>query len=306
MNKVLVFGHKNPDLDSVCSAIVMSKLENKLGRDVEPVILGKVNKETEFVLNYLNLQAPRIIDNVENDAEVILVDHNEFSQSVDNIENAKIVSVIDHHRICDFKTSTPIYYRAEPIGCTASILYKRFKEENIQIEKEEAILMVSAIISDTLLFKSPTCTPEDKCIASELAKISNIDVEKYGLQLLKAGTDLSDLSEKELISLDAKEVKLKDLKALIAQVNTIDIDEIMVRREKIEEEMKKMIIEKSLDIFVLAITDILNCNSKLISLGNSANLVEKAYNVKLENNSCLVEGVVSRKKQIIPILTDNA
>ena len=306
MSKKLIFGHKNPDTDTICSSLVMEKFEKNNGCDVEAVRLGKINKETKYVLDYLGIEAQRMIDEVEDGTEVILVDHNEFSQSVNNIENARIHRVIDHHRICNFETKEPLYYTAEPVGCTATILYKMFKQSNMEIERKEAVLMLSAIISDTLLFKSPTCTNQDKEIALKLAEISNIDVESYGMEMLKAGTDLSDLSAKELITLDAKEVMLKDVKAEIAQVNTASIPDMMQRKLEIEEEMKKEIEEKGLDLFMLAITDIINSNSQVIAIGKNSSLVEKSYNVTLEDNSAFLPGVVSRKKQIIPILTENA
>lgn len=304
MSKILVFGHKNPDTDSICSALVKEKFEKNNGLDIEAVRLGNINKETKYVLNYLNIEEPRYIESIDDEQEVILVDHNEFTQSVNNIENAKIKKVVDHHRICEFKTAEPLYYLAEPVGCTSTILYKEFKRNNMQIERKEAILMLSAIISDTLLFKSPTCTEDDKLAAKDLASIANIDVEKYGLEMLKAGTDLSDLTELELINLDAKEVMLKNSKAIIAQVNTASIEDMMKRKDKIEEEMKKVIEEKNLDIFFFAITDIINSNSQAIVLGKKAYITESAYNVKLENNTAFLKGVVSRKKQIIPVLME--
>lgn len=304
MSKILIFGHKNPDTDSICSSLVMERLEKNKGLDVEAVRLGNINKETKYVLDYLNIDFPRLVEKIDDEQEVILVDHNEFAQSVNNIEHAKIKKVVDHHRISNFETDEPLYYLAEPVGCTATILYKEFKRNNMQIEKKEATLMLSAIISDTLLFKSPTCTQNDKEAAEDLAKIAQIDMQTYGLNMLKAGTDLSDLSEKELINLDAKEIMLGSLKAVIAQVNTASISDMMLRKEKIEAEIEKDIEEKKLDIFFFAITDIINSNSQAIVLGNKAEIVNEAYNVKLENNTAFLEGVVSRKKQIIPVLTD--
>lgn len=306
MSEILIFGHKNPDTDSICSALVMEKFNRNNGMDVEAVRLGDVNKETKFILDKLGIEAPRLIEKVENGQSVILVDHNEFSQSVDNIENAKIEMVIDHHRIGGLVTADPLYYYAEPVGCTATLLCKKFQQANMKIEKKEAMLMLSAIISDTLLFKSPTCTEYDKMAAEELAKMVGINIEEYGMELLKAGTDLSDVSEKGLIHLDAKEVMLGELKAVIAQVNTASIPEMMNRKERIEEEMIKVIEEKGLDLFFFAITDIINSNSQAIVLGKKASIVEPSYNVKLENNTAFLEGVVSRKKQIIPVLTKNA
>lgn len=300
MEKTLIFGHKSPDTDTIVSSICMENLKNKLGRETEAVRLGELNKETKYVLNYFGVEAPRKIEEVEDSQDVILVDHNEFAQSVNNIENANIKMVIDHHKISDFQTSEPLYYRAEPVGCTATIVYSLYKENGVEIDKKIAGLMLSAIISDTLLFKSPTCTPKDIEVANTLAEIAEIDIEKYGLDMLKAGTDLSDLTESELIYLDAKEVSLGNVKAVIAQINSIDLEKMVERKEKLEEQMNMVIEEKGLGIFVLAITDILNSNSKMIVLGKESELFEKAFDVKLQNNMAFLEGVVSRKKQIIP------
>lgn len=300
MGKTLIFGHKSPDTDTIVSSICMENLKNKLGREIEAVRLGEISKETKYVLNYFGVEAPRKIEEVEDSQDVILVDHNEFAQSVKNIENANIKMVIDHHKISDFQTSEPLYYRAEPVGCTATIVYSLYKENGVELDKKIAGLMLSAIISDTLLFKSPTCTPKDIEVANTLAEIAEIDIEKYGLDMLKAGTDLSDLTESELIYLDAKEVSLGNVKAVIAQINSIDLEKMVERKEKLEEQMNMVIEEKGLGIFVLAITDILNSNSKMIVLGKESELFEKAFNVKLEDNMAFLEGVVSRKKQIIP------
>ena len=209
MSKVLTFGHKNPDTDTICSAIVMADMQNKMGVKAEAVRLGEINKETKYVLKYFKAELPRMINKVENGQEVILVDHNEFQQSVDGIENAKITTVVDHHRIANFETAEPLFYHAEPLGCTATILYRVSKMNNMEIEPKMAGLMLSAIISDTLLFKSPTCTPVDKKIAEELAKIAEVDINTYGLDMLKAGTDLDDLTEEELLTLDAKTIERK-------------------------------------------------------------------------------------------------
>lgn len=306
MNKVLVFGHKSPDTDTVTSAVVMANLENKLGIDAKACVLGKLNKETKYVFDYLKIDEPEFIQKVEEGQAVILVDHNEFAQSVDGIENAKIKKVVDHHRICGLKTAEPLYYRAEPVGCTATVLYKMYKENNVEIEKNIAILMLSAIISDTLLFKSPTCTKEDIKVVEELNKIANINIQEYGLDMLKAGTDVSDLSADELIGLDAKEVTIGNYKTIIAQVNTASIPDMLKRKEELEISINKKIEEKGLDLFFLAITDIINSNSQVIALGKEAKLVEKSYNVTLEENTAFLPGIVSRKKQIIPVLTQNA
>lgn len=306
MEKMLIFGHKSPDTDTICSAIVMENLQRKLGKEVEAVRLGNLNKETEYVLNYLGVNAPRMLEKVEDGQEVILVDHNEFSQSVDNIENAKIKMVVDHHRICDFQTSEPLYYRAEPVGCTCTILYKLYKENNVEIDKKIASLMMSAIISDTLLLKSPTKTVEDENAVKELEKISGLNAQVYGLDMLKAGTDLSGFTADELISLDCKVCALKDKNAKVAQVNTADINDMMNRKEEIEQAINADIEKNNLDLFVFAITDIINSNSQAIVLGKNTDIFEKGFNKKLEDNTAFLPGVVSRKKQILPVLQENA
>ena len=306
MEKMLIFGHKSPDTDTICSAIVMENLQKKLGKEVEAVRLGNLNKETEYVLNYLGINAPRMLEKVEDGQEVILVDHNEFSQSVDNIENAKIKMVVDHHRICDFQTSEPLYYRAEPVGCTCTILYKLYKENNVEIDKKIASLMMSAIISDTLLLKSPTKTVEDENAVKELEKISGLNAQVYGLDMLKAGTDLSGFTADELISLDCKVCTLKDKNAKVAQVNTADINDMMNRKEEIEQAIRADIEKNNLDLFVFAITDIINSNSQAIVLGKNTDIFERGFNKKLEDNTAFLPGVVSRKKQILPVLQENA
>ena len=231
-------------------------------------------------------------------------DHNERQQSVDDIDKVKIIEVVDHHRISNFETSDPLYYRAEPVGCTATIINKLYKENGVQIEKNIAGLMLSAIISDSLLFKSPTCTEEDVAAARELAEIAGVDIEKYGLEMLKAGADTSGKTVEELLTLDAKEFQMGNHKVVIAQVNTVDIDEVLARKDEIETAMQSAITDKNLDLFLFVITDILNNDSTAIALGGKANAVEEAYNLSLENNTAVLKGVVSRKKQIVPVLTD--
>lgn len=305
-NKILIFGHKNPDTDTICSALVKEILNKKKGCEKSKAVrLGNLNKETQYALKYLGLEEPELIEKVEEGQEVILVDHNEFNQSVEGIEKAKILEVVDHHRISNFETSEPLYYTARPFGCTSTILFEEFKQNNIEIEKIEAVLMASAIISDTLLLKSPTTTEHDRKALEELGKIADINIEEYGLEMLKAGTDLDDFSEEELINLDAKSLDKNGTKFVIAQVNTVSIEDVLKRKEKLEVAMNKEIEEKGLSLFVLAITDILNSNSEIIALGEKADAVEKGFEKKLENNTVFLEGVVSRKKQLLPNIDKN-
>ncbi len=305
-NKVLIFGHKNPDTDSICSALVKEILNKKNGdENCKAVRLGNINKETQYVLNYLGIQEPELIEGVKEAQEVILVDHNEFNQSADGIENAKIIEVVDHHRISNFETSEPLYYTARPYGCTATILYKDFVQKEIKIEKKEAVLMASAIISDTLLLKSPTTTEHDKKALEALENITGINVNEYGLEMLKAGTDLDKFSAEQLINLDAKSLDKNGTKFVIAQVNTVSIPDVLKRQEEIEKAMSNEINKNGLSLFVLAITDILQSNSEIIALGNKQNIVEKAFDTTLENNTAFLKGVVSRKKQLLPNIDKN-
>ena len=304
--EILIFGHKNPDTDSICSAMVKERLNKKSGNEnVKAKRLGEINKETKYILDYLKLDAPQFLESVEEGQEVILVDHNEFSQSAEGIEKAKILEVVDHHRISNFQTSEPLYYTARPYGCTCTILYKEFVEKGLEISKEEAILMASAIMSDTLLLKSPTTTDHDIKALEELEKIAGIDIKEYGLEMLKAGTDLDDFSEEELINLDAKTVEKNGEKIVIAQVNTVSIEDVLKRQEKLEQAINDVISKEGVSLFVLAITDILNSNSELLVLGNKANVAELAFGEKLENNTMFLKGVVSRKKQILPNIDKN-
>ena len=298
----LVFGHKNPDTDSITSTLVMTDLQTKLGMDVKACRLGDVNKETQYILNHFQVEAPTLIEEVTENDEVILVDHNEFNQSANGIEKATIKMVVDHHRIANFQTSEPLFYRAEPVGCTGTILYKMYKENGIEIEPKIAGLMASAIISDSLLFKSPTCTPQDEKACRELAEIAGLDVETYGLEMLKAGTDLSDLTAAQLLGIDAKVFPMGSSTVEIAQINVVSIEDMMTRKAELEEQMQAIIAEKGLNLFLAVITDILNSNSQVIALGDRQDIVEKAFNVNLVENTALLEGVVSRKKQIVPVM----
>jgi manganese-dependent inorganic pyrophosphatase len=305
MKKVLIFGHKNPDTDTICSAIVYADLKSKLGMNAEAVRLGNINGETQFALDHFQVKAPRLVEAVASEVkDVILVDHNERQQSANDIDQVRVLEVIDHHRIANFETSHPLYYRAEPVGCTATILNKMYKENGVTITREMAGLMLSAIISDSLLFKSPTCTEQDVEAARELAKIAEVNGESYGLAMLKAGADLSEKTISELISLDAKEFQMGNYKVEIAQVNAVDTNDVIARQAELEAALNKIIADKGLDLFVFVVTDILNNDSVAIALGGVAHAVEQAYDVKLVDNKAELKGVVSRKLQIVPILTD--
>ncbi|MDT2010844.1 manganese-dependent inorganic pyrophosphatase [Carnobacterium divergens] len=301
MSNVLIFGHLNPDTDAITSAISFAYLQKQLGVEAEAVALGNVSEETAFALDYFNVAAPRVVETVANETnQVMLVDHNEFQQSVSDIRDVEVLAVVDHHRIANFETANPLYYRAEPVGCTNTIILKMYKEYQIAIPKEIAGLMASAIISDSLLFKSPTCTQEDIAAAKELATIAEIDLETYGLDLLKAGTNLADKSAVDLLNMDAKSFPMGDKNVRIAQVNTVDINDVFIKQSDLEAAMK----QENFDLFILVVTNILDSDSVILAVGEPIAAVEKAFNITLENNKALLKGVVSRKKQVVPQLTE--
>lgn len=305
MSKILVFGHKNPDTDTITSAIVYAYLKQQLGVDAEAVRLGEVNNETQFALDKFGFEAPRLITNVKSEAQqVILVDHNEFQQSADGIEDVQIKEVIDHHRIANFQTADPLYFRAEPVGCTATILNKIFKENNVEVPANIAGLMLSAIVSDTLLFKSPTCTEQDVKAGEELAEIAGVDAAAYGLAMLKAGADLSDKALEDLLSLDAKGFEFGEYKATVAQVNAVDVEDVLGRQQELEELLSKNVADNELDLFFFVVTDIINNDSTAVAVGQVAELAAKSFGAKIVNGRIALPGVVSRKKQIVPVLTE--
>ncbi|MBC1708795.1 manganese-dependent inorganic pyrophosphatase [Listeria welshimeri] len=304
MTKTLVFGHKNPDTDTICSAISYAELKKAQGADIEAVRLGELNSETTFVLDYFQVTAPRLVQTVANEvSEVALVDHNERQQSADDIDEVTVTAVVDHHRIANFETSDPLYYRAEPVGCTTTILLKMFRENEVEISKTVAGLMLSAIISDTLLFQSPTCTEEDKVAAEKLAVIADVDIQTYGMEMLKAGADVSKKTVAELL-LDAKEFNMNGNKVEIAQINVVDVNDVLNRRSEVEVLMTQNVVDKGLDLYLFVITNILTNDSIGISIGSKTAVVEEAYGIKFVENQAPLKGVVSRKKQVVPILTD--
>ncbi|HEL2549936.1 manganese-dependent inorganic pyrophosphatase [Streptococcus suis] len=307
MSKFLVFGHQNPDTDAIASSYGWAHLEREVfGRDAEAVALGTPNEETAFALDYFGVTAPRVVESAkaEGVSQVILTDHNEFQQSIADIKEVEVAAVIDHHRVANFETANPLYMRLEPVGSASSIVYRAFKENGVTPPKEVAGLLLSGLISDTLLLKSPTTHATDPQVAAELAEIAGVNLEEYGLALLKAGTNLASKSAEELIDIDAKTFGLNGNDVRVAQVNTVDIAEVLERQAEIEAAMTAASVANGYSDFVLMITDIVNSNSEILALGSNMDKVEAAFNFKLENNHAFLAGAVSRKKQVVPQLTD--
>ncbi|EIE3644741.1 manganese-dependent inorganic pyrophosphatase [Staphylococcus pseudintermedius] len=305
MMTTYIFGHQNPDTDAISSAIIMADFEQQHGnKEAKAFRIGELGPETQYALDYFNVEVPEFLTDDLTGQDVILVDHNEFQQSAHKIEKANIRHVIDHHRIANFETAGPLYYRSEPVGCTATILYKMYNERNYEIRPEIAGLMVSAIISDSLLFKSPTCTQQDIDAAQALAKIANVDLQTYGLEMLKAGASTTNKTEDELLNTDAKSFSMGDYTVRIAQVNSVDVEEVFARQEALENAMNKASVENSYDTFILVVTDIINSDSKILVVGAEQEKIAQAFNTTLDNHTAFLPGVVSRKKQIVPPITE--
>ena len=307
---LLVFGHKNPDTDSICSAVSLAYLKNKLGQNAKAYALGEVRKEAKYVLDYFKVDAPTVltsISNICNDdkdlvlegkPQVVLVDHNEYGQSIDGLADADLVVIVDHHKLGGMATDTPLSMRLMPVGCTCTIITQMYKENNVEIPYEIAGLLMSAILSDTLIFKSPTTTEMDKLAVEELNKIVNVDIEKYAMDMFKAGTSLDGFSVEEIVHMDFKPFDMSGKNVGIGQVFTLDIDAVLNKQD----EFLTYINSTDFDILVLAVTDIIKEGSYLIYKG-SDKLISDAFNVEA-SQGVFVEGAVSRKKQLVPFLTE--
>ncbi|MDR0880103.1 MAG: manganese-dependent inorganic pyrophosphatase [Clostridioides sp.] len=295
---ILVFGHKSPDTDSICSSISLTYLKNKLGVEATACALGEIRKEAEYALNYFKVDAPKIIDSLNPDDSVIVVDHNEYAQSIDGLEDANVLEIIDHHKLGGMKSNLPLSVRIMPVGCTCTIVYNMFKENKVEVPYEIAGLLLSAILSDTLLFKSPTTTELDKIAGEELSKIAKIDMEKYAMDMFKYGTSLDGLSVEDIVHMDFKEFEMSGKRVGIGQVFTMDIDSVFGKKD----EFLVYINSTDYDMLVLAVTDIIKEGSYILYKGEDS-VLSGAFGVDA-SQGVFVDGVVSRKKQLVPNLTD--
>lgn len=307
MSKILVFGHKNPDTDAITSAISYAYYLTQTGEKAEPVALGEINEETAFALKSFGYVAPRIVETVANETDVVaLVDHNEAQQSVDDRHAVSVHSVVDHHRIANFETADPIFYLARPFGCSQTIIFDLFQQSQIEIPEKLAGLMLSAIISDTLLFKSPTTTTRDIEVAEKLAEIAKVDAEAYGLEMLKSGTNVDDKSAEEIADGDAKSFEMGAHTVRIGQINVVEVEDILSRKEEMIEKMQELSVKNDYEAYLLIVTNILTNDSEGLVIGKEALIpaFETAFNQTVTNHQMPLPGVVSRKKQVVPQLTE--
>lgn len=303
-DNIYVVGHKSPDTDSVTSAITYANLKNALGmKEVVPAVAGDLNNETKFLLDYFKVPYPTKLTDAT-DKKVILVDHNEMAQAVDKLNMENIVEVVDHHKIGGLATGKPIYFLNEPVGATGGIIANLYEQNKVAISKEMAGLMMAAILSDTVLFKSPTCTPRDKAAVDKLSRIAGIDPMKFGMDLLKAKSDISTKSAKDILMGDFKKFDFSGTKAGVGQIEVMDLADLTPKRAAILDEMNKMKDAEKLNMVVLMLTDVMKEASDILFVGDAAAATgfEKAFGGKLANNSIYKEKVLSRKKQVIPPL----
>lgn len=308
MSKVFVTGHKSPDTDSIAAAISYSYLKRQLGMDAVAARAGEPNKETKFALDYFKVEAPVLLTNVARKREedektkLILVDHNESKQCVDGIKDAEVLELIDHHRLGDFETESPIFILIRPVGCVNTVIYGLYKQNGVKPSKEVAGMMLSAIISDTVLFRSPTCTEEDKKAVEELAEIAGVDYEKYGMDMLKAGADISDYPAEKLAHNDTKEFEAGGKTFSCGQISVMDVEPINAKKADIMKALEATKAEKNYEASYLMITNILTEDTYLWFTEGAEAAAEKAFGKKAENGMVYLPKVMSRKKQVAPFL----
>lgn len=308
MSKVFVTGHKSPDTDSIAAAISYSYLKRQLGMDAVAARAGEPNKETKFALDYFKVEAPALLTNVARKSEedektkLILVDHNESKQCVDGIKDAEVLELIDHHRLGDFETESPIFILIRPVGCVNTVIYGLYKQNGVKPSKEVAGMMLSAIISDTVLFRSPTCTEEDKKAVKELAEIAGVDYEKYGMDMLKAGADISDYPAEKLAHNDTKEFEAGGKTFSCGQISVMDVEPIDAKKADIMKALEATKAEKNYEASYLMVTNILTEDTYLWFTEGAEAAAEKAFGKKAENGMVYLPKVMSRKKQVAPFL----
>jgi len=303
-NIIYVIGHKSPDLDSVAGAISYANLKNKLENTEKyvPACAGEINLVTKFVLEKFGFPVPEIL-NAET-AEVILVDHNDASQRFSESESVKIVEILDHHKF-DFKSAEPITITVLPWGSSNSIIYKKYTENNIAIDKNLSGLMLSAILDDTVITKSPTCTEIDKKFITELSELSGIaDWQSYGIEMFKKKSNVADKSADEIIKIDFKDFNFKAGKFGIGQVETVDLNEFNGREDELMTAVAGLKQKEDYAGVVLFITDIIQEGSKFFVAVDDSVKTEEALGAKLENGQVYIPGILSRKKQVLPKFTE--
>lgn len=307
---ILVFGHKNPDNDAISAAVGYAYLKNELakraGSDAvyEACRLGGLPPETEWILGENGIEAPRLIESLSEGQQVILVDHNETLQSADGLDAAEIVEIVDHHRLGGLVTAQPLRFNAKPVGSTAAIVAREFEIEGVELPRGIAALLLGAMLTDTVIMKSPTTTDFDRDIIARTAAAVGVDPVEYGMSIFKCRSNPAELPIDKLVNADAKEFELKNgNKVYIGQFETVDLKAVLGREAEIREAIKALVAEKGYQFVLFFATDILAEGSQFICEGDTQ-FVSDVFGVNLnDGESAWMPGVLSRKKQVAaPIL----
>jgi len=298
---VYVIGHKSPDTDSVTSAIAYAALKKAQGVDAVAACQGELNPETEMVLKKFGVAAPQKVTDAAG-KKVILVDHGDLAQAPDNLAAGELLEVVDHHKIGDITTNAPIFFYTKPVGCTGTILKELYDVNKVKIPANIAGLMLCAILSDTVLFKSPTCTDADKKACDELAKIAGVsDMKALAMEMFKAKSAVAGVPAKDLLFRDYKDFDMGGKKVGIGQLELIDLSLIDDVREDLYKAMQAVKAEGRHSVFLM-LTDIMKEGSDLMVITDDPSVVQKAFGKKLEGKTVWVDGMMSRKKQAVPPL----
>ncbi|GHG41325.1 manganese-dependent inorganic pyrophosphatase [Deinococcus indicus] len=303
-----VFGHLNPDTDAITAALVYARLLTRQGVDAQAFRLGELNFETAFVLREAGVDAPPLLPELPAGASVALVDHNESAQSAPNLAELNVTRVVDHHKLGDLSTAQPAYLRFEPVGCTGTILLKLHREAGLTVEPLDARLMLSAVLSDTLHFRSPTTTQEDRDAVAFLAPVAGIeDVEAYALAMFAAKSDLGDTPAEALLRMDYKVFPFGDVAAPqawgIGVIETTNPAYVFGRQAELLAAMDQVKAQDGLAGVLLSVVDILNeTNRTLVLSATEGRVLSEAFGVTVDGPVADLGGRISRKKQIVPTL----
>ncbi len=298
---VYVFGHKSPDTDSVTAAIAYAELMKAKGEDHIPVMQGKLNPETETVLKRFGYAAPEMMTDAAG-KKVALVDHSDLAQAPDNLSSGEVVAVVDHHKIGDVTTNQPIFFCNMPVGCTCTVLKVLYDLDGVAVDPKVAGLMLSAILSDTVNFKSPTCTDADKKAVKELAAIAGVtDTDELFMEMLKAKSAVAGVPAMELLHRDYKDFDMKGKKVGVGQLELATLDQVADMRDALYAAMKEQKGSERHSV-LLMLTDVVKEGTDLMVLSDDPALIEGAFSAKLSGNSMWIDGMMSRKKQTVPNL----
>ena len=301
---IKVFGHISPDTDCVGSAIVWAwYLSNHTAVEATPYVLGELNKETEFVLSRFQVETPKLLESVSEDDSVVIVDTNNPQELFSNINKADIIQIIDHHKLVGgLTTQGPIDITLRALASTASVIYDLIGDE--ELPEHIAGILLSCILSDTLAFRSPTTTPQDKDIAQKLAEQLDVDITQYANEMFAAKSDVSSFSDSGLIKLDSKKTLVGDMNVRISVVETTDPQSVLDRKDGIVGAIKEIIAEESdVDEVLFFIVDILKEEATVLTYNDTVkDIIEKSFSVTVESDTEVLPGIVSRKKQILPSL----